>query len=78
MNRAGQADGIGRRIAEAREAAGLTQRQMAKALGQAERTIQAWERNERHPRPPAFRRLAELLEREPAWFYLEDDEAVAA
>src|SRR4051794_25730306 len=47
---------IGARIAEARRAAGLTQRELAKAVGVSERAVQAWEEGT----TSAFRRLPEL------------------
>lgn len=63
---------IGGRIRKAREHAGLTQVQLAEQLGQAERTVQAWEGNTRTPRPGALLHLAETLGRPVSWFYEEE------
>ena len=40
---------IGRRIAQARKEAGLTQRELADQVGVTLRSVQAWERGEAHP-----------------------------
>jgi len=68
---------VGPRIREARDAAGLTQVALAERLGQGERTIQAWEINERTPRLDALRKLALALGKDLAWFYTELEEAAA-
>lgn len=60
---------IGHRIVLARGEAGLTQVALAKLAGTVPRTVQAWERDERHPRPDALARLAQALGRPVAWFY---------
>src|SRR3954469_21285941 len=52
----GASDAIGRRVAEGRQAAGLTQRELAELLGIKERSVQAWEQGETSP----YRRLSEL------------------
>lgn len=48
---------------------GLSQIALATQLGQGERTVQAWERNERTPRMDSLLRLASLSERPVSWFY---------
>lgn len=70
-----QAPDIGAKIKQAREEIGLTQIQLALELGQAERTVQAWERNERTPRLPALTALAERTEKPVAFFYGVDDDS---
>lgn len=60
---------VGAQIRKAREEAGLTQVQLAEQLDQAERTVQAWERNERTPRMPALVALAAHLGQPVAFFY---------
>ncbi|MGH2878968.1 MAG: helix-turn-helix domain-containing protein [Solirubrobacteraceae bacterium] len=66
---------IGRRIAEARAAKGLTQQQLAEKIGHAVRTIAAWEGNTRHPRTDAMAQIAEALGHPVAWFYAEHPDA---
>lgn len=60
---------VGAQIRKAREESCLTQVQLAEQLGQAERTVQAWERNERTPRMPALIALAAHLGQPVAFFY---------
>jgi transcriptional regulator with XRE-family HTH domain len=69
---------VGRRIAEARHAKGLSQRELALLTGNAIRTIQTWEADERHPRPETLARVAAATDRSLSWFYETDDEPVAA
>jgi transcriptional regulator with XRE-family HTH domain len=64
------------RVREARALLGLSQVALAKALGQAERTVQARERDERTPRIGSLVRLAERVDRPVAWFYGDGDEPV--
>lgn len=64
-----QAPDIGARIKEARDLLGLSQTALADELGQGERTVQAWERNERAPRMESLLRLARLADRPVSWFY---------
>jgi transcriptional regulator with XRE-family HTH domain len=64
-----QAPNVGARIKEAREMLGLSQTALADRLGAGERTVQAWERNERTPRMPSLTRIAVLVELPVAWFY---------
>jgi transcriptional regulator with XRE-family HTH domain len=62
---------IGRRIAVARKAAGLTQAELARRLGVTRRSVQGYEAGRVAP----FRhldRLSELLGRSPGWFLHEE------
>ena len=68
-----QAPNVGARIKEARELLGLSQTALADRLDAGERTVQAWERNERTPRMSALTRLAEITDRPVAWFYGNGD-----
>jgi transcriptional regulator with XRE-family HTH domain len=52
---------IGRRLAEAREAAGLSPRELADHLGVKESSITDWESGERSPRGQRVSKLAGLL-----------------
>lgn len=72
-----QAPNVGARIREARDLLGLSQTALADELGQGERTVQAWERNERTPRLDSLTRLAQLTNRPVAWFYEPPEEAAA-
>lgn len=64
-----QTPDIGARIREARELLGISQTALAEMLGQGERTVQAWERNERTPRLDSLVRLGQICDRPVAWFY---------
>lgn len=64
-----QAPNVGAKIKEAREIAGLSQLALARELEQGERTVQAWERNERTPRLDSLVRLGRLTDRPVSWFY---------
>lgn len=70
-----QVPNVGARIKEARDLLGLSQMALAAALDQGERTVQAWERNERTPRLDALSRLAALAGRPVSWFYEERNAA---
>ncbi len=52
---------IGRRLAEARDAAGLSRRELADHLGVKESTIAKWESGERSPRGQRVSKLAGIL-----------------
>jgi DNA-binding XRE family transcriptional regulator len=67
---------IGARIREARDGIGLSQVQFAKALKLAERTVQAWEGNDRTPRLDALLKVAEKTGRPVAFFYGDGSEQV--
>jgi len=47
---------VGKRVAQARRRAGLTQKQLADLVGVGERAVQGWELGQSHP----YRRLAAL------------------
>lgn len=55
---------VGVRLAEARRARGLTQQQVAEALGLARTTVTAMEKGERRPRSPELLRFADLYGRQ--------------
>lgn len=74
---------IGRNIAAAREAAGLTQRVLAIKLGRDIRAVNRWERAGIVPSPANLAALAKHLNRDPGWFYTQHadvdyDDKVAA
>lgn len=64
---------IGAQIRKARDAANLSQVQLAEQLKLGERTVQAWERNERTPRLGALIALAAHLGQPVAFFYGNGD-----
>ena len=63
---------IGDRIREARVAAGLTQRELAKALGMSHGVIAHWESGFRHPNVDTVCRIADLTMKEPAWLLIDE------
>jgi transcriptional regulator with XRE-family HTH domain len=54
--------GVGGRLRTARRSAGLTQKQLAEALGVEAITVSRWERGVTTPSLPRLRRIAELTE----------------
>lgn len=52
---------LGVRLKEARKAAGLTQVQLAEALGVKQIEISRWENNGRIPSTLTFRRMCEIM-----------------
>jgi transcriptional regulator with XRE-family HTH domain len=69
---------VGIRIAAARRARNLSQRDLSLLVGSATRTIQTWEAGQRHPRPDALARVAAATGRPVSWFYeVEPDQAAA-
>lgn len=68
---------VGARIREAREGLGLSQVRFAEKIGQAERTVQAWEANDRTPRLSALLGVASATERPVAFFYGEGEKEAA-
>lgn len=66
---------VGARIREAREATGLSQLNFAKELQVGERTVQAWEGNERTPRLGALKKIALRTGKPLAFFYGDGSEA---
>jgi repressor LexA len=69
---------FGSRLAEARREKGLTQRQLALAVGYAERTVAAWEAGDRSPRSAALTRLAGVLGVSVSDLYADHPEKAAA
>jgi transcriptional regulator with XRE-family HTH domain len=63
---------VGGQIRKARDAAGISQVELAIRLRCGERTVQAWERNERTPRIDALGALAAELGQSVAYFYGSD------
>ena len=53
---------MGRRLRTARRGAGLTQKQLAEALGVESITVSRWEREVTSPSLPRLRRIAELTD----------------
>jgi transcriptional regulator with XRE-family HTH domain len=68
---------IGGRIREAREGLELSQVQFAERLGRAERTVQAWEYNERNPGFPALLKIANETKRPISFFYGDGEQEAA-
>lgn len=52
---------LGRRIAEAREAAGLSQTELGALIHTTQQHVSRWERDRSRPGPPALVRLADAL-----------------
>ncbi len=63
---------IGDRICEARTRAGLTQHDLAKALGFSKGVIGHWEAGRRHPSVETVCRIAELTFTQPAWLLIDE------
>jgi transcriptional regulator with XRE-family HTH domain len=57
-----ESGGLGTRLRTARRSAGLTQKQLAEALGVESITVSRWERGVTSPTLPRLRRIAELTE----------------
>ena len=62
-------------VRTARLASGLTQRQLAEAVGVGELVVSKWERGMYRPSHENMIRLAGALGRSVAWFYTEHEEA---
>lgn len=60
---------VGRRIAMARRAAGLTQRQLAECLGIHWNTVARWERGEISPSINVLANIAFEFQRGLPWFF---------
>jgi transcriptional regulator with XRE-family HTH domain len=71
------ASAIGERIARARKESGLTQEELASRVGVTARSIQGYEAGKVVPYRH-LSRLAEITDRELAWFLESDDEAALA
>lgn len=70
---------LGRNLRRARAAAGLTQNQLAVALGNGTTLmrISEWERGVNKPNDENLIALAEFLGRDVAWFFTEPEDLVA-
>lgn len=62
---------LGRRVQEAREAAGFTRAELAEHAQSTESAIRLWENGEREPRLKYLKRIADATERPLAWFFEE-------
>ncbi len=70
---------IGRNILQAREAAGMTQRDVGVALDMSARGVSRWEMGKHQPSPKKLAALAGLFGQDIGWFYTNhDDDKVAA
>jgi transcriptional regulator with XRE-family HTH domain len=69
---------IGAQIQKARLALNLSQVELARRAGYAERSVQAWEGGERTPRLDNLMTLARVLAQDVAFFYGSDDVPAAA
>jgi transcriptional regulator with XRE-family HTH domain len=56
----------------------LTQEALARRIDVSTRTVTSWTMGQSLPRWPQLVRIAEALDREPAWFYTERDDAPSA
>lgn len=68
---------IARNILQAREDAGLTQRELGVALEMDARGISRWENRKVMPSPAKLAALAKALDRDPGWFYTDHDPVAA-
>lgn len=66
------------RLRQAAQEADLTQQAIATRLGMSMRAVQNWFLGEREPGGSNLVALAELLGREPAWFYTAREESQPA
>jgi transcriptional regulator with XRE-family HTH domain len=60
-------DSPGGRLSRAREAAGISERQLANYLGVRRETLRAWETDRSEPRASRLLKIAGLLSVSPAW-----------
>lgn len=68
---------FGDRLANAREAAGLTQTQFAERLGVSEKTVQSWEHDRSEPRANRMQMIAGLLNVSLMWLMSGRGEGLA-
>jgi HTH-type transcriptional regulator, cell division transcriptional repressor len=61
---------VGRRIAEAREVAGMTRRELSEHLGVRAATVARWETGRSHPRPNRMATIAGLLGVSLSWLLM--------
>jgi transcriptional regulator with XRE-family HTH domain len=65
-------------IRSARKASGLTQHELAVALGRGDAmTVSRWERGEHRPSDEYLIALSRVLDRDVAWFYTEPEDVAA-
>lgn len=67
--------GIGTRIAEARNLKGLTQQELAQAVGVGQSTVAQWEKGKNEPSLEFIQKIAGTTQRTAAWIAFGDDEA---
>lgn len=66
------------KLREAIDATDYTQEGLAREIDVTLRTVQFWLGGQREPKGRQLVRLADALDREPSWFYLEPEEEIAA
>ena len=71
------ADSVGARIAQAREAAGLSTAQLARRLGVRTQTLASWEHGRAEPRANRLVMMAGLLNVSPTWLLIGQGEGPA-
>lgn len=64
---------IGRRIAAARHEAGLTQAQLAEAVGRSKNTVPNWEGGQNEPSRAVMERIAEVTNKPIGYFYGQEE-----
>jgi transcriptional regulator with XRE-family HTH domain len=61
------------KLVKARESSGLTQEELAKAIGVKQEQVVMWEKGKSRPYPAHLKRIAEATNRSLAWFHGEDE-----
>lgn len=61
------------KLVKARESAGLTQEELARAIGVKTEQVNMWELGRSRPYPAHLKRIAEATKRSLAWFHGEDE-----
>ncbi len=61
------------KLVKARESAGLTQEELARAVGVKQEQVNMWELGKSRPYPAHLKRIAEATSRSLAWFHGEDE-----
>ncbi|MBF0256995.1 MAG: helix-turn-helix transcriptional regulator [Gammaproteobacteria bacterium] len=61
------------KLVKARESAGLTQEELARAIGVKPEQVNMWELGKSRPYPAHLKRIAEATKRSLAWFHGEDE-----
>lgn len=75
---AGPADSLGERLAQARDAQGLSAAQLARRIGVKTDTLHAWEAGRSGPRPNVLLRLAGMLNVSPTWLLTGNGDSPSA